>query len=135
MNHLSSKMSKNLLEIFWLSQFDIFDQYQIIECKIRGALKFMDLEFYSSLSFETKFKISNSAKYRITTKKMGDSVKKEIGNRLETTFHIRINWDNITDQNRLSIIGKNSNFTHFPDLFSFNTCSEIQKKNLVIFWL
>ena len=37
---------------------------------------------------------------------MGDSVKKDIGNRLETTFHIRINWENITDQNRLGIIGK-----------------------------
>ena len=37
---------------------------------------------------------------------MGDSVKKEIGNRLETTFHIGINWENITDHNRLGIIGK-----------------------------
>ena len=41
---------------------------------------------------------------------MGDSVKKDIGNRLETTFHIGINWENITDHNRLGIIGKISHF-------------------------
>ena len=51
---------------------------------------------------------------------MGDSVKKEIGNRLETTFHIGINWENITDHNRLGIIGKIHTFFQFityPDFF------------------
>lgn len=52
---------------------------------------------------------------------MGDSVKKEIGNRLETTFHIGINWENITDHNRLGIIGKIHTFFQFITFPDFLT--------------
>ena len=55
---------------------------------------------------------------------MGDSVKKDIGNRLETTFHIGINWENITDHNRLGIIGKISHF--FINSLQFRIFDKIQ---------
>ena len=70
---------------------------------------------------------------------MGDSVKKDIGNRLETTFHIGINWENITDHNRLGIIGKISHFFinslqfRIFDKIQFCGISEQEKKNLNIF--
>lgn len=37
---------------------------------------------------------------------MSNQVQKEIESRLETTFHIRANFEEISDQKRLNIIGK-----------------------------
>ena len=37
---------------------------------------------------------------------MTDSVRKEIENRLETTYHIRVPFENLNENHRVSVIGK-----------------------------
>lgn len=47
-----------------------------------------------------QFTISNHIKI------MTDSVRKEIENRLETTYHIRVPFENLNENHRVSVIGK-----------------------------